>query len=476
MSDIPAIIKDRLERLKIETKEYLQLKVINNRFCVYRGTSIWDKVERKNKKVTIYKGVITPEGEYIPKKPRSKIAYSDHEIYQSGNANLAYAFLKDTELILNASVAFPQEIVAAAIINSISPRPLRLFSSTWETFDLSRKMDVNLAPKHMSAIYKDLGRQISCWYDMFGKLMDEDSILLYDMSSIFSYSENISLAEKGRNPDHLFVDQIGIVMAFSTNSHLPVGLDVYSGSIKDISTIREFVKRLPERNVGFIFDRGFSSYALLKDLRKDHIHFLVPLTKDSKYMDTRWIRWVDPFVYRKRPIRWGRKECDLGNIYFFDDPKLRGEQEMALLRSVEKKKITMKEYEELRDVAGIFGIITDLEEDGFDIYDMYKGREDVELGFDAMKHYLDSDKTYMESSEAVRGFFFITFLALRVYFKVLQRLRAKEMTSKISVAEVFQELGKIQKIIEKSGKEYYAVIPKRARGILEMFPEAIPMG
>ncbi|MDY6864470.1 MAG: hypothetical protein SVY15_00655 [Halobacteriota archaeon] len=93
-----------------------------------------------------------------------------------------------------------------------------------------------------------------------------------------------------------------------------------------------------------------------------------------------------------------------------------------------------------------------------------------------MKNELESDKTYLRSKDAVRGYFFVTFLALRIYFMILKRLREKGLTNKISGGEVLFELSKIEKILEKNGREYFAKIPKSARRISSLFPEALPMG
>ncbi|KXA98138.1 hypothetical protein AKJ39_02445 [candidate division MSBL1 archaeon SCGC-AAA259J03] len=81
----------------------------------------------------------------------------------------------------------------------------------------------------------------------------------------------------------------------------------------------------------------------------------------------------------------------------------------------------------------------------------------------------------METDAAVRGYFFVTFLALRVYFAVLKRLRENELNQKVSVAGVFWELRKVERIRKPGGKEAFAQIPKRAREIVDVFPEALPM-
>jgi transposase len=246
--------------------------------------------------------------------------------------------------------------------------------------------------------------------------------------------------------------------------------------MRDITTIRDFIARFPKKDIGFIFDRGFSSYGLLEELREDGIHYIVPLKKDSTLIDLRWMRWKEPFLYRDRPLRWGIKRTDYGTLYVFEDPVLRGEEEQALLRKVEANKMTIDMFEEKRKLAGVICLVSDMNKSAIDMFDLYKGREDVELAFDAMKNELESDKTYLRSDEAVRGYFMVTFPAMRIYFKILKRLREMRLTNKISVEEVLFELSKVTKIVEKSGREYFAKIPKKARRMCSLFPEVLPMG
>ena len=118
-------------------------------------------------------------------------------------------------------------------------------------------------------------------------------------------------------------------------------------------------------------------------------------------------------------------------------------------------------------------MLSDMEVSGPKMYDLYKGREDVELAFDAT---LDADRTYLQSPDGVRGFFLVMFLAMRVYFKILKRLRERKLTSRVSVEEVLFELSKVERIVEKNGREYYASIPKKARNMLSLFSDMMRMG
>jgi len=172
----------------------------------------------------------------------------------------------------------------------------------------------------------------------------------------------------------------------------------------------------------------------------------------------------------------GTKGTEYGTLFAFEDPLLKGEEEQALLRKVEANELTIAMFEHKRRLAGVICLVSDMDKDGIDVFDMYKGREDVELAFDAMKNRLESDKTYLRSDEAVRGYFLTTFLAMRIYFKILRSLREKGLTNKISVEEVLFELSKVTKIVEKNGREYFAKIPKRARQMCSLFPEVLPMG
>ena len=64
-----------------------------------------------------------------------------------------------------------------------------------------------------------------------------------------SLSKNIKLAERGYNADHAYIDQIGVIMAFSSITKLPVGVDVFYGSMKDITTVRDFIERFPKKDI-----------------------------------------------------------------------------------------------------------------------------------------------------------------------------------------------------------------------------------
>ena len=46
----------------------------------------------------------------------------------------------------------------------------------------------------------------------------------------------------------------------------------------------------------------------------------------------------------------------------------------------------------------------------------------------------------------------------------------------MSVNEVIFELSKMEKIVKKSGAEYFAAVPKKVEKIVDLFRDMIPVG
>ena len=75
-----------------------------------------------------------------------------------------------------------------------------------------------------------------------------------------------------------------------------------------------------------------------------------------------------------------------------------------------------------------------------------------------------------------QGFFFIVFLALRIRFRILKVLRDHNLLGKMSVNDIIFERSKMERIVEKSGAEYFAAVPKKVEKIVDLFKDIIPMG
>ena len=121
----------------------------------------------------------------------------------------------------------------------------------------------------------------------------------------------------------------------------------------------------------------------------------------------------------------------------------------------------------------MIGLVSDLDVEPRVVYEQYKVREEIEQAFDYLKNDLEADRSYLGDDLAVRGYFVVVFLAMHIYFKILQRLHECDLVGKVSVREVLYLLSKMQMIVEPSGKEYLCALPKKTEEILEIFKDYI---
>jgi hypothetical protein len=84
------------------TEKHIQLREIKGHYYVYRTHSKWDKQRKKPVKTTELLGAITPDGEYKPKRPKTRL--STTKVYQYGNAQLLLSLSQD---LRNATTDMP---------------------------------------------------------------------------------------------------------------------------------------------------------------------------------------------------------------------------------------------------------------------------------------------------------------------------------------------------------------------------------
>ena len=281
MQAVPQAVLETFQYRKKVENAYLELRIRKKHFYVYRATSKWDKQRKKPIKIAELLGTISPDGIYAPK--RQKSVFSTTKIYEYGNAKLCLQLSQDVQ-DATANMPLKDELLALSIIRAINPGPIRLAQSIWEDTYTSTKIDVNLSPKNVSDTLSTIGNMVEETYELFAKLSPDAGMLFYDLTSVLSYSKKLSLAERGYNTDWEQVGQVKVAMAFSTSTWLPVAVDVFYGSLKETKVLKYFVERFPGMDLGFVMDRGFKSYELLLDLKKEHIHYIAALMKNSKLL------------------------------------------------------------------------------------------------------------------------------------------------------------------------------------------------
>jgi|GEM_PF-796433 len=481
MKNVPQTVQTTYQQIKQQQNTRLELRNIKNHYYIYKAQNHYNKQTKQSQKTTQLIGKITPDGQYHPKQTKQQtVKISATKTYQYASSELLLQLSKDLQQATK-NLPYKDELLALSITKAIHPTPIRLTQTAWNDLYASTKIPANLTQKNITKTLTTIGENIQKICNLFHNLTPDGGMLFYDLTSILSQSKRLLLAERGYNPDWEQRGQIKVALAFSTTSFLPVAVDVFYGSLKEVKVLKYFKEHYQGSDLGFIMDRGFNSYELLLELKKQGIHYIAPLMKNPKFLPPA-ITLEGVFEYGKkkkktgkgRMIAFGKVCCgEYGFLYLFKDPGLGRLVEEHLLGLVFRQKLSMEEYEFEGKLAGVFGILSDLDVEPKVVFEQYKAREEIEQVFDYMKNDLEADHTCLGNDEAVRGFFVVVFLAMRLYFKILQRLREKGLVGMVSVREVLFELSKMRMIVETNGKEHLCVLSKKAEQILEVFSDLV---
>ncbi len=460
-------IKRIVDERKRKTGEPLEVKTDGRNCYLYRSTTVWSKEEKKRKKVSKYIGKITEDG-IVEGCQRKR---SVRSIFEYGNARLLMKVAE--EIVPHLRNAFPEdynEIIAMAIIRVLQSTPIRLIKSRWEKIYLLNEIDASLSPNIVSEKLRFIGANWSAQKEFFEHLVSDSKYLVFDLSSIFSHSENLKLAEKGYNPQHRYLKQVNFALFFSLTHNTPVMMKSMPGSIRDIKALRYAVKEMPLKSTVVVLDTGFASYSIPDLLQEKEMGFVLPLRRNFRLIDYD-TKLRGCFIYRGRGINWNKKKVGENYLYLFEDVKLRAEEETTFIEMINEGKRKRDELDGERKKFGKIAILSSLDEGGEQIYLLFKSREEIECVFDVMKNEMENDKCYLSDDDAVRGYFFISFVSLYIYFRILDLLRQNDLIGKTSVNELLFELSKVYLIYYSDNQKRLSEIPRK----VEMLDKTLKM-
>ncbi len=448
----------------------VEVKRSGSNYYLSRVSSVYDPAKKRARKISgEYLGKITREG--LVRAARRNSA--PRSVYEYGNARILYdsAF----PIMKHLREYFPswREILAMAIVRTIRPAPMKYLYAAWEKLYLSMEVEASLSPSTLSDAMRAVGKDWASQRAFFRELITDGDRILFDLSSIFSRSENIRLAEKGYNRHRIRLQQINFAMAFSHDSALPCVLKPLPGSLRDVKSLQYFLEEFDLSGSTLILDRGFFSYKNVQYFLEHGIGFVQPLKRGSTMIDYA-TRMQDGFAYRKRGILQAkidvtdriRNEIAWGNesrvfLYIYEDVRLRGEEESNLILLMREGKI--RSYDRSR--LGKVSLLSSMDKDPSEVYELYKEREGVEQAFDAMKNELEEDKVYLHDDESVWGYFFVAFLSIYLYYSVLAIIRAHDLTKELSVNEVLLQLSRIYMVKYMDGGTGFLEIPKKVENL-----------
>jgi len=348
------------------------------------------------------------------------------------------------------------------------------------------------------------------------------STLIYDITSLSSYSQLINLLEYGYNRDGEDLPQINLSLVLDKDKGIPVMYDIFPGSISDVSTLSGTLKKIRAhgiQNYIAVMDRGFFSLSNLIELTENKISFIMAAKlqlNDLKQLMTEAQKDIDDVKYLHKfnkepifakPITYNIDSREV-NGYVYYDPKLeQTEKQTFLSRLYDIREDLLKArlhknsnpHAVFKDKAQGFGNFFDWKviDNRFDVaikqnavtqrmnkmgkyilfysgdfdwmkcLSLYREREEIEKSFKALKNEIDILPLNTHSEKTTRGFIFIAFLSLIIRTRLMNMMRDAGLLDKYSVELLLLQLEKLRKIALADGQIFVTEMTKKQRDILQ---------
>jgi len=360
--------------------------------------------------------------------------------------------------------------------------------------------------------------------------VEDTSSVIFDITSISSYSNCIDMVEWGYNRDKENLPQINLGMVFGEPSSLPLFYSLYQGSIPDIVTLKNILLRLNSfgiKDTLFVMDRGFFSKHNIEMICESNIKFIMPMpftTKLSKelllkhredlssplnffmhngniifsveepieidnhklyafiYLDKQREaeeiqRFLKGLASIEREVQYHSFK-DVGEAEEFIESYKKGISKYFSIRLNRGKLTLLRKEDEIVEGVNRMGkmiIVTNLENmDKEKVLFLYKRRNEVERLFDVLKNEIDGNRIRNHSNETMEGKLFLLFITLILIASLDRIMVSKGLYKEQSLSNIIYELKKIKVVETNNGKRFLTEISKTQKTIYKEFEVPIP--
>ena len=503
----------------------------NNQVYLYESRSYWDKEKKAPRTKMIYLGKenpatkeITPPGKQWT--PRVSRDYGNIFVLEKIATQLGLS-----EILRDAFPAEWEKLLSCVFFEVSEGKPLYL-CGTWLESTYTNLVD-RLPSQRISELIKSVGENFHARLEfarMWTEKRREDEFVVFDITSISSYSKLIESVEWGYNRDKEKLPQINLGMVFGQPSLLPIFYNLYQGSIRDVSTLKnilEFLDQFELRNVTFLLDKGFYSTDNIIDMKRRRLHFITPLPFTVQEADNLIEKHEDEIIDVSNALRVSKQilycvrdkiridKYTINAYIYFDKRKgLEGEERLIeRIMEVEEKvarrhfrdreaaqkylsqhAAVLKKFFDIRKAKGIFILKRDKEsiekaikQMGYviilssrsmnprEIILLYRHKDCVEKCFDNMKNELSTNRLRVHSIESMDGRLFITFVTLIFFSWIHKIMREKDLSKKYTVEEVMYELKKLKMIELTNQRRVLTEITKTQKDLFKKLVNEVPV-
>jgi len=516
-------------------KSTIRIKKINGKEYWYEDTPYYDKEKKQIRHKSKYlgkniSGKPVKVREKLKHNPDLLITSTPRQSFNYGELLPLLTIINDLQIDIHLDELVDEMekdmLITLSINRIVRPTAMHNIKTWYEGSALSLEYpQLPVTSQNISELLKRIGD--SGIPSMFmGKMMQQlgtKSTLMYDITSLSSYSKLIDIFEYGYSRGDPSLPQINLSMIMDKNLGIPVMYDIYPGSIVDVTTLKNTILKLEAYGVEdytLVMDRGFFSAGNLKELLNDNLSFIMPATyalKSVKELMSKAQKEVQSPQYlqkfNKKPIFVKPITLTLDGSkvegYCYYNPKREQDERNTfysrlhdIIEYVQEKaipnwkkpvaafkerakemanylkwsvadnhfEVTIKKNAVTQRVnrMGCFFIFYKGEFDWMTCLSTYRERDIIEKGFDTLKNDLQALPLNAKTESTIRGLLFVNYLSLIVRMRLINQMRECGLLKNYTVEKLLLELEKIKKIQLANEDVVVTEITKKQNDILDV--------
>lgn len=344
-----------------------------------------------------------------------------------------------------------------------------------------------------------------------------DYMLVYDTTSISSYSDQLSDVTYGKSKENSRLPQIKLAVLMTEKQGVPVLYRQLPGNMTDSRLVDQLVKMMAIHQVKeyqFVLDRGFYKRENIENLLSKGAKFVLGARLDVRFVRDHIDRVRESIESTKYYIRKQKvygvsvrdtqefKASDTSsyplnvNIYYnhevasiekgtFDDQLLEWQSMIEKDRSemeacpssrfliLEENGVRIREdkVKEAKQYMGYFVLLSNTTHTPEEVLEIYSRKDVVEKGFHNIKDRLDMRRLRVSTDDSLRGKLLVQFVAQIILSHLQRRIsEAKNqqlIKDKATISGVLMILNRIRRFTDKEGTTYKTEVLDKQKDLLK---------
>lgn len=217
---------------------YIVHQKVKGKTYAYDTESFWDKKKKQPRQRRRYLGVVDDKtGKIIEKQYHKDIKTAK----DFGPGYLLDAIAAELDLRKKLTEFFANkgdEILAMAMTKMIRPDSLKNIHHILDNSFIPQmySLESSFESQEISRLLDEVGRNENAITSFYASLIQKtDEALVYDITSLSSYSKHLDWLEYGYNRDNMDLPQVNLGLVVSLIDKMPLLLKLFPGSITHIT-------------------------------------------------------------------------------------------------------------------------------------------------------------------------------------------------------------------------------------------------